>query len=308
VAGGTALTTGYFSNDMVSSLTQGTQSINFSLDPTRRLRQATSATSGSESRRIVNHYSDARDSPTWIATSLNAGSTWTWQRSVIGIDGGLAAIQDSTGAVQIQLKNLHGDVVATVDDDVLAISTNSYFEQTEYGAPRVQNTVNPQRYGWVGTSRRSSDALAGMVLMGVRLFNPASGRFLSRDPILDGNENAYNYPNDPVNASDLDGRCWLWCLINKAIWITRNKKATLSVYPSWTLRVSSGSFVTGYQGWSELVRKYPRSNTPGMREQFVCHVVLGAGLYKSTYNLDPWRPAMSLGAIMYYEGYSQLIL
>jgi RHS repeat-associated protein len=41
--------------------------------------------------------------------------------------------------------------------------------------------------------------------MGARLYNATTGRFTSTDPEPGGNENAYNYPNDPVNMFDLDG-------------------------------------------------------------------------------------------------------
>jgi len=42
--------------------------------------------------------------------------------------------------------------------------------------------------------------------MGVRVYNPATGRFLQTDPILGGNDNPYVYPSDPINSVDLDGR------------------------------------------------------------------------------------------------------
>jgi len=42
--------------------------------------------------------------------------------------------------------------------------------------------------------------------MGVRVYNPATGRFLQKDPIYGGNANAYVYPADPVNATDISGQ------------------------------------------------------------------------------------------------------
>lgn len=42
--------------------------------------------------------------------------------------------------------------------------------------------------------------------MGVRLYNPTTGAFLSADPMKGGNRTRYTYPLDPVNAVDLDGR------------------------------------------------------------------------------------------------------
>ncbi|GAA3485813.1 hypothetical protein GCM10018966_103460 [Streptomyces yanii] len=42
--------------------------------------------------------------------------------------------------------------------------------------------------------------------MGVRLYNPVTGRFLSTDPVYSGGANAYAYPADPINNFDLDGR------------------------------------------------------------------------------------------------------
>jgi RHS repeat-associated protein len=72
--------------------------------------------------------------------------------------------------------------------------------------------INPgsaeDRYGWVGGKRRSTDDLGGLVLMGVRLYNPATGRFLSMDPVPGGNANAYTYPLNPIDQSDLSGQFW----------------------------------------------------------------------------------------------------
>ena len=40
------------------------------------------------------------------------------------------------------------------------------------------------RYEWLGTKERAEDAPSGITLMGVRLYNPSTGRFLSVDPVL----------------------------------------------------------------------------------------------------------------------------
>lgn len=149
--------------------------------------------------------------PAWIATSTETGAAFTWQRNVLSLGGDLAALQNSDGTAAIQLTNPHGDLVAGVDDDTAATGTSNYFEQTEYGAPRGRNTSNPDRYGWLGGKRRSADALAGVILMGVRLYNPTTGRFLQTDPIPGGSANDYDYSyQDPINRFDLNGRCG-WC-------------------------------------------------------------------------------------------------
>jgi YD repeat-containing protein len=154
------LTVGYHDTDLTRSLTQGTSVKTFTLDPAGRYRQATdTTTSGVEARRIINHYSSGRDSPSWIATSTNAGSTWTWQRYVQAF-GGLAATQDSDGTTTLNIANLHGDLVATIPNQTTGpgTATSSYTETTEYGLQRP-NAPTPARYGWLGAAQRSTDAL-----------------------------------------------------------------------------------------------------------------------------------------------------
>ncbi|RCG25325.1 hypothetical protein DQ384_31110 [Sphaerisporangium album] len=206
VSGSSNVTVGYFANDMVASLTQGGQSSTFSLDPAGRIRSMTT-TGGPRPGTVTNHYASGSDSPSWI-TEANG----TWTRNVTGLSG-LGAVRKSDGTTSLQLANLHGDVVATCDSGTGATGIQAYFEQTEYGSARP-DTTNPTRYSWLGTAQRSFDTLAGFALMGVRLYNPITGRFLQVDPVIGGSANAYDYCSaDPVNCSDLNGeaQCGLWC-------------------------------------------------------------------------------------------------
>jgi RHS repeat-associated protein len=210
----------YYSNDIVASLTQSflndnddadTRSKSFTLDPIDRVSKTTSATSGVDNRRTTNHYADTEDSPAWIETETRGSSTgWvtSWTRNVAGPDGKLAIIEPETGGSKLQIANLHGDIVASVNNGPFS-GISIWAESTEYGLAKNSSSLG-QNYGWLGAEQRSTDTIGGLTLMGARLYNPITGRFLSRDPVWGGNDNTYVYPPDPVNEFDLDGREVTW--------------------------------------------------------------------------------------------------
>jgi RHS repeat-associated protein len=107
----------------------------------------------------------------------------------------------------LQLIDPHGDTVSTITTGTQPTLT-AFTAFDEYGNQlNKQNPTNPataSSYGWVGKAEKPT-TVSGLILMGARLYNSVTGRFTSRDPVPGGNENAYNYPNDPINGNDWTG-------------------------------------------------------------------------------------------------------
>jgi len=211
------LTVGYYASDMVATEDQGGVTDSFTLDPDQN-RIDTQTDNGTTTTK---HYSDDGDSHSWTQT----GSGWT--EYAIGPDGNLATVIGSDGTVELQLADLHGDIVATLADG----TTATYNETTEYGTPRVSEGAY-DTYGYLGGKQRSANDLAGLIIMGVRLYEPTTGRFESVDPVPGGNANSYIYPDDPIGRSGTSGKTnnvnghhcsWYFCDIrlsnSKSLWL-----------------------------------------------------------------------------------------
>lgn len=207
-SGGGVLTYRYFANDMVRTISQDGVSKTYALDPAGRHRQ-TVATGGTTHTEVL-HYADDSDSPAWSEVIDGQGQQVSWERTITGIDGDLAATHasDSQGSETVlQLSNLHGDTVATASLDPQATAPTDMFETDEFGNPRQPSGAD-KRYGWLGAKQRRTELASGVIQMGVRSYVPAMGRFTSVDPVVGGSANDYDYANqDPVNTVDLDGRC-----------------------------------------------------------------------------------------------------
>lgn len=198
-----------YANDADANAGAGTNPIDtstYTLDVTGQRIATRTADDGTRTGLTLTRtlrYAGSTDSPDWTDEGNN-----TTTRTITGPTGDLTAtaLIDTTGttADQLtwQLSNLHGDIAATLPaDDTAPMQIN---RPDEYGA----STTTGPRYGWLGAKQRAGDTPAGIVLMGVRLYNPTTGRFLTTDPVPGGSANSYDYVNaDPVNVTDLDGRC-----------------------------------------------------------------------------------------------------
>ncbi|MFJ1754566.1 polymorphic toxin-type HINT domain-containing protein [Kitasatospora sp. NPDC088134] len=121
------------------------------------------------------------------------------------IPGGTTLVRQG-GKSTYQIGDLHGTGTLALDATTLAESRRL---TDPFGNPRgTQPTGWAGDRGYVGGSK---DDATGLTNLGAREYQPATGRFLSPDPVIGlGNPqqwNAYAYSNnDPVGSSDPTGR------------------------------------------------------------------------------------------------------
>ncbi|WP_285751025.1 RICIN domain-containing protein [Lentzea sp. NBRC 105346] len=207
------VTNSFYVNDLVRSQQTADTRMTWNIDP--KLRQRSFATehlvNGSWANAVtkVNHYAEDSDEPRWIAEDVTQNNNVT--RNVSSPENDLAFTTSLSGDVTLQLTNLHGDVMATVPVSGTQLGAVTVLDTDEYGMPSADTpAAATARYGWLGGKQRSAEALGGVLIMGVRLYHPGTGRFWSVDPEDGGNATAYDYcTGDPVNCTDLDGR-WGW--------------------------------------------------------------------------------------------------
>ncbi|MEV0451883.1 RHS repeat-associated core domain-containing protein, partial [Streptomyces sp. NPDC050600] len=202
---------GYFANDLVHQQVAGGRRQTWQLDAEQRLRSWTvdENTDGtwSQTEGKVNHYGSDDDAPRWITENVNDGSI---SRYVDSASGRLAAVTGGSGDTALQLTNIHGDIALQLP--LNPADAPIVLDNDEYGNSRTEQPDS--RYNWLGGMQRSSETLTGLTLMGVRLYDPVTGRFLSTDPIHGGSCNSYDYVcGDPINMLDLDGRMAVAALV-----------------------------------------------------------------------------------------------
>lgn len=87
--------------------------------------------------------------------------------------------------------------------------------------------------------------------------------------------------------------CPASALVEEVGWVERADGPALRVRPTADLRACGGPFrpaADPLPGWDDLVLRMPGTDSPGMREQYACHLRLAPD--KEVWHLEPWRPVV----------------
>ncbi|MCC8244972.1 RHS repeat-associated core domain-containing protein [Saccharothrix luteola] len=173
-----------------------------------------SAVQGDTAADIRYGYSGSGDSADF---ALTGGDKRVMSRSVSLPGGVLYTWKPVAAEVTFDYPTVRGDLVLTTGADGKRVGElrqyNPFGEavgtaDANDGLP--DNQPGHMDYGWLGQHQRPHEHAGALsiVQMGARPYSPLLGRFLSVDPEEGGSANDYDYVNgDPVNTSDLDGRC-----------------------------------------------------------------------------------------------------
>ncbi len=140
-----------------------------------------------------------------IESETTGGVTTSYVR---GPGGGLIYQHSAAGDFYYYFDGL-GSVIGLVD--ATTGDQRAAYTYDPYGANATATGVNgalpANPWRWVGGYL---DAATGLYHFGARYYDPTTGRFTQVDPVEGGSCNDYDYVcGDPVNDSDLNGRCGL---------------------------------------------------------------------------------------------------
>ncbi|MFF3140529.1 RHS repeat domain-containing protein [Streptomyces sp. NPDC057927] len=130
------------------------------------------------------------------------------------IGGVTTAERSSTGDIEYLIPDRQGTDTLAIDYQTLTVTRRQY---APFGTTRGTAPTWPGDTGYIGGT---SDPTTSLENLGAREYDPANGRFLSPDPLLETNDpnqlGGYDYAgNDPITLSDPtgaegdDGSTWL---------------------------------------------------------------------------------------------------
>ncbi|WP_157546066.1 RHS repeat domain-containing protein [Hamadaea tsunoensis] len=171
---------------------------------------------------------------------------------------GAQSIESSNGAVSFTLGDPHHTMTLTVDGRTQAVTRRAF---DPYGnargttRPAYADGTWPDEHGFLG---KPADTTSGLTLIGPRQYDPAMGRFLQPDPVLETGDldqiGGYTYSSDdPVGTSDptglrtddCDGGC------GSAIATSHRRGPFRPLSGGWSKEY--GQYVTDKYGWAHLM-------------------------------------------------------
>jgi tripartite motif-containing protein 71 len=176
-AGGHELSSTYYLDGQVASQEQKNELIVYKYDPAGRTTETTSENKESKTNSTtISHYASPGSTPTWTSEG-----TEKWTRDIPGIDGTLAAIQESSGVTALQLHDLQGDIVGKASLSETETKLLSTYNSTEFGVP---TTSSPPKYSWFGADGVASELTSsGVSTQNGSSYVPEIGRPLQTGPI-----------------------------------------------------------------------------------------------------------------------------
>ncbi|WP_449345673.1 RHS repeat-associated core domain-containing protein [Streptomyces narbonensis] len=123
------------------------------------------------------------------------------------IPGGMTMVRVGTGGLTIQQADHHGSGILTIDAGTLAVTRRA---MDPFGNARGTQPAAGAWGGQKGFVGGTKDDTTGLTYLGARQYDPAAGRFLNADPVIDADDpqqwNGYAYSgSNPVNATDESG-------------------------------------------------------------------------------------------------------
>ena len=171
---GGELTSAFYVDGQVATQTQNGEEIEYSTDPTGRVRKAVSK--GKTTATVISHYDAPGEAVAWTSEGSEK-----WTRDIPGIDGTLSAVESSGASAVLQLHDLQGDIVATAALNPNETKLLSTYNSTEFGVPNPNKP--PPKYAFLGAAGAASELGTGVITYGTTSYDPQTGSTLQTEEV-----------------------------------------------------------------------------------------------------------------------------